>query len=52
MKAADAFLNDIRGRIEYFRQEFDLTYSEAIGCLEIAKHELAKEATEDDEDDE
>ena len=50
MNTADAFLNDIRGRIDYFRQEFNLTYSEAIGCLEIAKHELLQEATDDDDE--
>lgn len=42
---------DVRQRIDYFRDEFDLTYAEAIGCLDILKQELLKEATEDDDHD-
>jgi len=43
------FLDDIRGRVDYFRMEFDLTYIEAIGALEIIKYELQIETSEDDE---
>jgi len=45
----DRFIEDLEARIEYFRAEYDLTYSEAIGCLEIIKHELLEEMREDDD---
>ena len=51
MKTADRFHEDIRGRIDYFRREFHPTYSEAVGVLEMAKHELLAEALETDDSD-
>jgi hypothetical protein len=44
MANSDKFLLDIRSRIEYFRHEFKLTYSEAIGVLRMLSYELEKEA--------
>lgn len=44
------FVNDLRGRIDYFRTEFHLTYAEAIGCLDILKHELLEEVLEEEKD--
>lgn len=41
---ADTFLLDLRGRIEYFRKEFHISYSEAIGVLAMLQFELQKEA--------
>ena len=34
----DRFAAEIQRVIEYFRKEYDLTYGEALGVLEIAKH--------------
>ena len=48
--SADAFLTELTRVIDYFRAEFDLTYMEAIGCLELTKQQLILE-TIDDEDD-
>ena len=50
VKTPDTFLIDIRGRVNYFRQEFNLTYAEAIGCLEIVKAELLEEVMHDEEE--
>lgn len=51
-ESADAFHADIRQRIHYFRSEYQLTYSEAIGVLEMAKHEILTEIQEDEDEDE
>lgn len=51
-ETANKFESDIRERIEYFRTEFDLSYGEAIGILEILKFELLCETIEDDDDEE
>ncbi len=49
-ETADKFESDIRERIEYFRKEFDLSYREAIGVLEIVKFELLSEMLDDDDE--
>ena len=46
----EAFISELDLKIEYFRQEFELTYAEAIGCLELVKHRLLRELFEDPED--
>lgn len=39
-KSCVRFANDIHGRIDYFRQEFDISYAEVIGMLEIIKQDM------------
>jgi len=36
-------------KINYFRQEYDLTYAEVIGVLEIIKAILLQEAIEEED---
>ncbi len=47
----EAFISELDRKIEYFRQEFDLTYAEAVGCLELVKHRLIREVFDADEPD-
>ena len=46
-------VNELCGRVEdaigYCRQEWDLTYAEAVGCLEMIKANLIEEALEDED---
>ena len=42
-KSCVRFANDIHGRIDYFRQEFDISYAEVIGMLEIIKQDMYME---------
>ena len=44
------FALDIGGRLDYFRDEFEMTYAEAIGVLDIVKHRLLEEVEEEEED--
>lgn len=44
-----ALLSDLESVINRARHEWDLTYAEAIGCLEITKDSLLRELHEDDE---
>lgn len=37
------FVKAIEERIDYFRREYDLTYAEAVGCMEIIKYDLMRE---------
>ena len=46
------FLNEIMRTIEYFRVEFELTYIEAIGSLDVVKHKLLSEVDEEDSEEE
>jgi len=48
MDASDKFIEDLRGRISYFRQEFTLSYAEALGVLDMLHHELLMESYIDD----
>ena len=41
---ADAFEREIRNQVEYFRREFTLTYTEAVGVLELVKGDIIREA--------
>lgn len=47
----DRFSTEIHRVIDYFKTEFEMTYAETIGVLEIAKHSLLRETFGDDEDD-
>ncbi len=49
--APDAFLTELDRIIEYFRDEWEITYVEAIGCLEVTRAKLVREVLEEDEDD-
>lgn len=46
--AVDHFLTDLELQIIRFRQEYEMTYAELIGCLEIKKSEILQEMREDD----
>ena len=50
--AAEAFLEELRLKVDYFRDEFNLTYVAAIGCLELIKQELVLEACEEEDEEE
>lgn len=52
----DAFHDDVVRLLDRYREEFDLSYAEAIGVLDMVKHRLLVEALElenetEDEDD-
>lgn len=49
--AATEFDKEVRRVVEYFRAEFDLTYSEAIGVLDMVKHEILHQSLDDESDD-
>jgi hypothetical protein len=57
MNTSQAFIEDLRNRVGYFVAEFSITYGEAVGALELLKHELIEQyldevlADEDDLDD-
>lgn len=42
-------MEDIHSRINYWRQEANLTYAETIGALEIIKTEIVDEMKNQDE---
>ena len=48
-ETTEKFISDIRSRIDYFRDEFNITYAEAIGSLDILKYELLDECMEEKE---
>ena len=50
-ESTGAFAADIMKRIEYFCDEFDLTYAEVVWTLELIKHQIISEAVEDDDED-
>lgn len=41
-----ALLLAIHGALDYSRKEFDLSYAEAVGVMEIVKHDLMVEASD------
>lgn len=43
----EAFIESIQSQIDYFKREYDLMLSEALGCLEIIKQNLYQESIED-----
>ena len=36
--------------IERFRHEYEMTYAEVVGCLELVKYDVICESVEDDDD--
>lgn len=48
--ASDHFIEELERVITRFRQEYDLTYAEAIGCLELVKFDLVAEMRDEQED--
>lgn len=50
-KRVEQFSDEIRKVIDYFRVEYNLSYAEAIGVIELAKMWLCLEAFEEDNDD-
>ena len=45
-----AFVQKIHDAIDYCRQEWDMTYSELVGCLEIVKSDMLDEMKDEAED--
>lgn len=45
-----AFINDVEGRIQYFAKEHQLSYAEAIGCLEVLKAGLIQDVKDADKE--
>jgi hypothetical protein len=37
--------------LDHFRQEYDMTYCDVIGCLDILKNKVFLESLEEDDDD-
>ena len=48
----DAFSNDLNKLVQRYISEFELTVAQAVGVLEVKKHELIKAAIEQEDDDE
>jgi len=44
------FISDINNRIDYFRQEYDISYVQIIGSLAVLQASLFAELSEDDDD--
>jgi hypothetical protein len=55
MTRQQALATQLAKVLDYFREEFDLTYTDAVGVLEMLKLEIAAEARdlarEEDEED-
>lgn len=45
-KATEAFSEALEALVDRFRQEWDLTYAEAVGCLTIVASDIANDARE------
>lgn len=46
-----AYLSALEAVTERFCKEFDLTYCQAIGCLELHKSDLLNQATDTEDED-
>ena len=46
--AIEAFSKELESLVDRFRVEWDFTYAEAIGCLELAKADLITEINDED----
>jgi len=44
--STEKFFQKVQEDIEYFRKEFDLTYAELLGALELIKADIIKEIQE------
>lgn len=42
-RGCDHFVHEMRRLIDRLRAEYDMTYAEVIGCLEMVKAEMIKE---------
>ncbi len=51
-RASLAFVEELAKLIEHFRAEWELTYCEAIGCLEMVKFDVLQELSDEDESEE
>ena len=51
VQACNNFIVELGNLVDYFRKEYNLTYAEAIGCLDIIKHRLLVECEDTDDDD-
>ena len=47
-KAVDDLAARINREIDYCRREFEMTYAEAVGVLQVVTFELLQEATKDE----
>lgn len=48
-RAVDHFVKELELLILRTRQEYELTYAEAIGCLELTKFDLIRETNEEED---
>lgn len=52
MSTTERLIEALEDQIAYFAQEYEMTNAEAVGCLEIVKHNLIRrmldEAADDD----
>lgn len=46
-RAVEHFGTELELLIKRFRSEYDMTYAELIGCLEITKFDILTEMTEE-----
>ena len=51
-ESSQKFGNELRRVVDYFREEFEVTYNEAIGVLQALSWQLIQEAAADDEKEE
>ena len=51
-RAASHFEGELNALLERFRHEYELTYVEAVGVLELVKMSLAVELNDDEDDEE
>ena len=49
VSATNKFQVELWNIVEYFRREFDLTYAEVIGVLEMIKLDIHDECPKEDE---
>jgi len=45
-RGCDHFVDELERLIDRLRAEYEMTYAEVIGCLELVKADLLSEATE------
>ena len=51
-KAQERLVIELNKIIQYYGMEYDITFADAIGCLEIVKNMIHKSYEEDEEDEE
>lgn len=49
-RAVEHFQDELGRLIDRMRLEYEVSYAEVVGVLEITKHDLICEASEDDEE--